>query len=307
MPLALDTTELRIATRSSPLALWQANHVAEALCQLRPDVEVRLVPTSTHADRRLDTPISTLGGKGAFSKEIQFLVLADEADIAVHSAKDLQAVTPDGLLIAAFPERGDPRDALVGAGLGSLGSSSMVGTGSNRRQALLADLCPGVGFGELRGNIATRLAKAVDFDAVIVAMAAIERLGLTPDLLEPLDPARFVPQVGQGALAVEVRDPGGGSGRDGEIAAIVAQLNHDLTAAAVTAERHFLAELGGDCTLPAGAHATVTGDGGITIDGILADEDRFNLQRLTVVGRPEAEPGRELARRLRKQLEAAIS
>lgn len=265
-----------------------------------------LISTATFADRRLDLPISELGGKGAFSKEIQQLVLAGEADLAVHSAKDLQATTPTGLSIAAFPARGDSRDALVGARLDQLGPGSVVGSGSNRRRALVADLQPGVVFADLRGNIATRLVKGAAFDAIVMAAAAIDRLGLDLPVVDRLDPERFVPQVGQGALAVEVRTPTNDADR--RLFDLVAALDHRPTALAVGAERHFLAELGGDCTLPAGAHATIDpATEVITIDGVLADEDGNHLQRHTISGPPDAEPGRELARWLRKSLEAATS
>ncbi len=278
------------------------------MCQVEHELQVTLVSTATFADRRLGTPISKLGGKGAFSKEIQQLVMSGDADLAVHSAKDLQATTPEGLLIAAFPERGDARDALIGSTLTDLAAGANVATGSNRRRALLNDLCSDLTFHELRGNIATRVAKAEGYDAIVMAAAAIERLGINLPIVDILDPVAFVPQVGQGALAVEVRDPNTDAGNDRSIAELVAQLNHRPTELEVTAERHFLVELGGDCTLPAGAHARVDPvTEQISIDGVLADENGEHLQRLTVDGNPKSEPGRELARRLRKALEATVA
>ncbi len=259
----------------------------------------------TFGDRRLDLSIPELGGKGVFSKEVQQLVIAGEADLAVHSAKDLQAVTPEELVIAAFAERGDPRDALVGCRLEDLPEGATVATGSNRRSALLLDVRPDLRIQPLRGNIATRLAKARDFDAVVMAGVALDRLGVAPPVVDQLDPTRFVPQVGQGALAVEVH-------RDAsDMIDLVSRINHHATEQLVTAERSFLAELGGDCDLPAGAHAVMVSGHDraaypeIEIRGVLASTELTNLQRATEVGPSTVEPGRMLARRLRKLLEAA--
>ncbi len=300
--------------------MWQANHVAELLCQVEPELDITMVPSDTFADLDLEQSIAELGGKGAFSKEIQQVVVAGHADIAVHSAKDLQAHTPEGLTVAAYPTRGDARDALVGITLAQLcdrldvGDQPSMASGSNRRRALLLERCPDVTFTDLRGNIATRLSRLGSdctathgpVDGLIMAAVALERLGLAREVavIEPLDPAWFTPQVGQGALAVEVR-----SG-DRELRDVVGAIDDPVTRLAVEAERSFLSELGGDCTLPAGAHATViAGDRRveISIQGVLADTDHANLQRHTEVGPVDAEPGRILARTLRKALEAATS
>ncbi|MEM7324355.1 MAG: hydroxymethylbilane synthase [Actinomycetota bacterium] len=298
--VTLATTKLRIATRNSPLALWQAEHVAALLQRVEPSLKVEMVSTETFGDRRLDLSIPELGGKGVFSKEIQELVIAGEADLAVHSAKDLQAVTPDALTIAAFPERGDPRDALIGSTVEDLPTGARVGTGSNRRGALLLDRRPDVELHPLRGNIATRLAKLRDFDAIIMAATALDRLGVDPPVVQRLDVEDMVPQVGQGCLAVEVR-------RDApDLFDLVARIDHPETSLTVNVERSFLAELGGDCDLPAGAHATLV-DGSpdqVSIQGILATPDLRHVERAVEVGPPSADPGRVLARRLRKQLEA---
>ncbi len=299
-------TKLRIATRNSPLALWQADHVASLLREIEPGLDVSMVSMETFGDRRLDLSIPELGGKGVFSKEVQQLVLAGEADIAVHSAKDLQAVTPEGLTIAAIPERGDARDALIGARLNDLPPNAAVATGSNRRTALLRDLRPDLQIHPLRGNIATRLAKLRDFDAIVMAGVALDRLAVEPPKLERLDPVGFVPQVGQGALAVEVRSD------DSAMVEFVSAIDHEPTAKTVSAERSFLAELGGDCNLPAGAHAIlVDGAAGpgsdIEIRGILAASDCSRVQRAVEVGPASVDPGRVLARHLRKQLEAVES
>lgn len=320
--VSLIPTKLRIATRSSPLALWQAEHVVEGLQSVHPDLEVEFVTAETFGDRRQDLSIPELGGKGVFSKEIQQLVLAGEADLAVHSAKDLQAVTPDGLTIAAFTERGDASDALVGASLADLVEGATVATGSNRRRALLLDRRPDLRIIGLRGNIATRLGKLEArpeagsepaVAAIVLASTALDRLALAPPVVERLPVDRFVPQVGQGALAVEVRRG------DAALIELVGSIDHLETSLAVRAERSFLAELGGDCDLPAGAHAEVldpigaSGPKGgaagtevrIRVRGVLASSDGGALQRAEETGPPSHDPGRALARTLRKMLEAA--
>ena len=301
--VTLTTTKLRIATRNSPLALWQAEHVSALLQRIEPSLDVEMVSTETFGDRRLDLSIPELGGKGVFSKEIQQLVMAGEADLAVHSAKDLQAVTPEELIIAAFPERGDARDALVGGTLEDLPDGARVATGSNRRGALLLDQRPDLELHPLRGNIATRLAKLRDFDAIVMAAVALDRLAVAPPVVQRLNPEKVVPQVGQGCLAVEVR-------RDApDVFDLVSQIDHRETALAVNVERSFLAELGGDCDLPAGAYATLVAGSPdqIEIRGVLAGQDLQHLQRAVEVGPASADPGRVLARKLRKQLEAAQS
>ena len=287
---------LRIATRRSPLALWQAEHVAALLRAADPTLQVELVAADTAADLDLQRTISEIGGKGAFSKEIQQVVLAGRADLAVHSAKDLQAVTPDGLVIGAFPERGTVHDCLVGSRLADLPPGATVATGSARRRALLLDLRSDLDIIGLRGNIGTRLAQLPAFGALVMAAVALERLGEQPGVTEALDPERFVPQVGQGALAVECR------AGDTATIELLARINHGPTEVAVSAERSFLVELGGDCNLPAGAHAVADADGKLTIRGVLAAADGRSLQRAEIIDLPQADPGRALARRLRAAL-----
>jgi len=197
--------KIRIATRKSPLALWQAERVAAALSSSNRSITTELITMDTFADLQLDIPISELGGKGAFSKEVQNVLLAGAADIAVHSAKDLQAETPDPLVIAAVPQRGDTRDALVGSKLDDLAPGAVVATGSNRRRVQLAALRPDLTFVGLRGNIGTRLSKLGSFDALVMANAAIERLELQLDAVDVLTAEQMIPQVGQGTLAVECR------------------------------------------------------------------------------------------------------
>jgi len=293
--------KVRIATRRSPLALWQANHVADLLRQVADatgeEIETELVAVDTAPDLDLSQTIAEIGGKGAFAKEIQQLVLSGHADLAVHSAKDLQALTPPGLTIGAFPERGTVSDCLVGAVLADLTPGAVVATGSNRRRSLLLDIRPDLTVVGLRGNIGTRLKRLSEVDAIVMATVALERLGTEPGIVDVLDPETFVPQVGQGALAVECRVD------DHDLLRRLAEIDHEPTRLTVTAEREFLVELGGDCDLPAGAHATIGSDGKITVSGVLAeqldDSALGPVQRAEVVELPSANPGRLLAQRLR--------
>ena len=283
---------LRAATRASALARCQTRIVAGLLAEAC-EVATEPVAVSTTGDRQADTPIHAMGGKGVFVKEVQAAVLDGRADIAVHSAKDLPSSTPEGLVLAAVPERGDPRDALVGCRLADLPAGATVATGSARRQAQLAGLRPDLAFAELRGNIATRLQKAAGFDAIVMASVALQRLGLDPDVLDVLDPELFVPQVGQGAIAVECR------AGDEETRQALSTIEHPPSRRAVDAERGFLAELGGDCSLPAGAHATATDAGGdLELTGLVASIDGATLIRHTRNGRDPTTLGRAVARHL---------
>jgi hydroxymethylbilane synthase len=284
---------LRIATRSSPLALWQAEHVAGLLGQEVPGLEVELVRVSTEGDRRTDRPLAEIGGKGVFAKEVQAAVLDGRAELAVHSAKDLPAQTPDGLVIAAVPPRGDARDALVGRALREIPEGGLVATGSARRRVQLAALRPDLRFVELRGNMATRVAKASELDAVVVAAAAMDRLGWTAQVAEVLEATSVVPQVGQGALAVEA------GADDPATLELLASLDHERSRRCVAAERAFLVELGGDCTLPAGAHAVVRVDGSLEITGVLGGEAGEALRREVRHGDDPEVLGRGLATALR--------
>jgi hydroxymethylbilane synthase len=266
---------LRVATRGSALARWQADHVASLL-----DVDVDVVVVETTGDQRRDVPISALGGRGVFVKEVQAAVLDGRADLAVHSAKDLPSspeLQPDGLVIAAVPPRGDPRDALVGSTLADVPSGGRVATGSVRRRAQLAWLRPDLSFPDLRGNIDTRLAKAADHDAIVMALAALQRLGLEDRVAEVLEPEVMVPQVSQGALAIECRAD------DGEARERLAAIEDWASRVAVDAERGFLAELGGGCDLPVGALATVEGSM-VSLVGLIATLDGRSVLRHTMSG-----------------------
>ncbi|MFP5317237.1 MAG: hydroxymethylbilane synthase [Acidimicrobiia bacterium] len=280
---------LRVATRGSTLARTQTDHVRRLL---GPSADVEPVVVETMGDRRTDAPIWQLGGQGVFVKEVQAAVLEGRADLAVHSAKDLPSAPAVGLVIAAVPEREDPRDALVGAALDDLPPGARVATGSVRRRAQLAWLRPDLTFTGLRGNMETRLARAAEHDAVVVAYAALRRLGREGAAAHVLEPWLMVPQVGQGALAVECRFD------DDEVRDLLGGIDHAPSARAVAAERAFLAEIGGSCDLPVGAHATVEGDGDLRLTGLLATPDGRVVLRHTGAGPDGQALGRALARHL---------
>jgi hydroxymethylbilane synthase len=282
---------LRIGTRGSALALWQARHV-EALLRARGHaVEVRVITTT--GDRVQDRRLEAVGGKGAFLKEIEEAMLAGEIDLAVHSLKDVPTALPAGLGLCAILERADPRDALVsaGAGLEALPAGARVGTTSLRRRALVARSRPDLVLEDLRGNVDTRIARLREgrFDAILLAMAGLSRLGRASEVTEPLDPRTFVPAPGQGAIALECRE------EDVRARAAVAPLDHAGTARAVAAERSFLAALGGGCNVPLGAHATGREEGELELAGFVASADGRTFLRGEARGSDPAETGRRLA------------
>jgi hydroxymethylbilane synthase len=281
------TRALRVATRGSALARWQAERVVELL-----DRPAELVVVSTRGDRDTASTIHALGGTGVFVKEVQDVVLRGDADVAVHSAKDLPPLTPDGLTLAAVPERGDPRDALVGARLDDLPTGAKVGTGSVRRRAQLAALRPDLTFGELRGNIPTRLERASDFDAIVVAAAALDRLGLGDRATERLEPSTLLPQVGQGALAVECRRD------DADTLGALTAIDDSDAHAEIRAERAFLEQLGGGCSLPCGALARRRSDGTLVLEVLLASLDGRIVLRTDGSGSDPDALGADVARRL---------
>ena len=280
-------SSLRAATRGSRLARLQTDLVAQML-----GVEVEAVVVDTQGDRQTDVPIWELGGRGVFVKEVQAAVIAGRADFAVHSAKDLPSSTPEGLTLASVPERGDPRDALVGQRFDALPPGARIGTGSVRRRAQLAWLRPDLTFGGLRGNMETRLSKAESFAAIVVAAAALDRLGRSSEVTEMLGVEVMVPQVGQGALAIECR-----AGDDATRAALAA-IEHAPSRKAVDAERAWLREVGGGCDLPVGAYATVAGDGRVTLTAMIGTPDGRIVMRDTASDDDPAELGRRLARHL---------
>lgn len=285
----MATKALRAATRKSTLARTQTSSIGELL-----GVELEHVVVETAADRRPDTPVWELNDRGVFVKEVQAAVLEGRADIAVHSAKDLPSGTPAGLVIAAIPEREDARDALVGSTLDGIPVGGRVGTGSVRRRAQLAWVRSDLTFGGIRGNIETRLRKTPEFDAVVVAVAALRRLDRMAAAAEILDVRLMVPQVGQGALAVECRAD------DQETQERLAAIDHRASRRAVEAERAWLGEMGGGCDRPVGAYATVAEDedGSIHLAAIVASGDGRVVLRHEGDGDDPVELGRRVARYL---------
>lgn len=288
-------TVLRLATRGSPLALAQAHGVAARLATK--GIDAAVVVVETEGDRRRDVPLDALAGRGVFTKEVQRAVLDGRADVAVHSAKDLPPVEPEGLALCAIPERADPADAIVGAPLLVLEPGATVATGAPRRRALLLSERPDLHVVGLRGNVETRLAAlgTGEVRAVVVAMAALERLRLLERVAERLDPDRFVPQVGQGAVALECV-----VGSSAE--ALVASIDDDEAHVAVEAERAFLAQLGVGCDLPGGALASVD-DGVVTVRGALLSDDGSIAVRAMEVDADPQRAGRALAARLRAEFD----
>src|SRR5215207_6817036 len=238
---------VRLATRSSPQARTQAQGVADALVAATGRA-AELVFVDTTGDRRQDVPLHVIGGQGVFVKEVQQAVLDGRADVAVHSAKDLPSVAHEALVLGAFLARRDAADALIGRPLADLPEGATVASGSVRRRAQLAAVRPDLAFVELRGNIATRLSKVPDGGSIVMAVAALQVLDMTQLIAERLDPALFVPAVGQGCVAVEAR------AGDTGMMDLLAALDDATTRHAVEVERSFLAELGSGCALPVGAH-----------------------------------------------------
>jgi hydroxymethylbilane synthase len=287
---------IRVGTRASTLALAQARQVAVRLEAAGATVE--MVPMRTEGDRRAEARLAAVGGKGLFVRELETALLEGAIDLAVHSLKDLPAELPAGLCLGAFPERDDPRDVLVARAPGDLASlqpGAVVGTSSPRRRAIVLSLRPDLAVEPIRGNVDTRLRKlrAGGWDAVVLAAAGLRRLGLEPEHCRPLDSAVFVPAVGQGILALEVR------GDDGRTLERLAPLDHAATRACAGAERAYLRRLGGSCVTPMGAYARADGDT-LRMWALVASADGRTVLRAHVEG-PVGDPaalGRGLAETL---------
>ena len=270
-------SRLRIATRGSALALAQAGAVAERLSRAM-GTATELVVVKTTGDRLIGS-LAKHGGKGLFVTEVEETLLSGRADLAVHSAKDLPAELSPGLSLVAFPERADPRDALVtrqpGLGVDTLPKGARVGTGSLRRRSLLLSRRPDLDIEPLRGNVDTRLGKldSEGLDAVVLACAGLERLGLAERIGERIDLEALLPAPAQGTLALEARE---GETLGSEVAAV---LDDPATHRATLAERAFLARLGGDCNVPLAAHASASAGGGIALQGALASLDGSRVLR----------------------------
>ena len=282
--------DIRIATRRSRLALWQAEYVAAKLTEQNPGLNVSLLPLSTKGDQILDVSLAKVGGKGLFIKELEQALLEDRADIAVHSMKDVPAELPDGLKIGAIMARHDPRDALVGARLEELPEAAVVGTSSLRRTAQLAHHRPDLSLVSLRGNVDTRLAKLRkgQYDAIVLAAAGLERLGLDDQIDELLDPEFCLPAIGQGAIGVECRAD------DSRMLKEIQNIQHNETRIAVDAEREMNRSLGGSCVSPIAGFAVVDNNE-LSLRGVVARPDGTDLVAVLATGRDPVEVGTEAA------------
>jgi hydroxymethylbilane synthase len=279
---------IRIATRKSPLALWQADHVAARLKAAHPGLEVELVKMVTQGDRILDAPLAKIGGKGLFVKELEQGILAGAADLAVHSMKDVPAELPAGLRLVAILDREDPRDALVSlryAALAELPPTARIGTSSLRRQCQLKLRLPACETVVLRGNVETRLAKLEShgYDAIVLAAAGLKRLGLESRITEFLAPEVSLPAVGQGAIGIECRDD------DTKVNALLSVLHHPPTALRVSAERAFNARLNGGCQVPIAGYAELSGDA-LRLRGLVGSPDGREVVRGEIEGRSSDAP-----------------
>jgi len=287
--------ELVIATRGSALALWQANHIKDLLEAEHPGLKVKLLKIKTKGDKILDVPLAKVGGKGLFVKEIEEALLDGRAHLAVHSMKDVPTELPEGLEVGIIPEREAATDSLLSVdydGLDGLPEGALVGTSSLRRQSQLATLRPDLEIKSLRGNLDTRVRKLLDgeFDAIVVATAGLNRLGLSAPMQEILGPPDFLPAVAQGALGIEFAT------RDTEVAGLLKFLDHAPTKTQVLAERGFLTGLDGGCQVPIAAWSRLEGDR-VRLTGFVADVDGSRPIRMEAEGPADQawEVGAELA------------
>ena len=290
-------TQLVLGTRGSALALAQAKWVQAALLDMGAADEIRLEIIHTRGDKILDVPLAKVGGKGLFVKEIEAALLSGDIDLAVHSLKDMPVEQPEGLVLAAFPEREDPRDRLIVCSASHmddeaeparprLKAGATVGTSSLRRVAQIKALFPGVEVVSIRGNVGTRLGRLSEpgqqgLDAVVLAQAGLNRLELSPPYGAALSPDEFVPAVGQGALAIECREG------DARTLAALSTLDHQATRLRITAERSFLKTVEGSCQVPVGAFARICGEDTLQLDALIASLDGREILRASRTGRFE--------------------
>ncbi|HEY2395481.1 MAG TPA: hydroxymethylbilane synthase [Rudaea sp.] len=289
---------LRIATRRSALALWQASHVASRLRAVHAGIAIELVPLTTRGDLTLDRPLATIGGKGLFLKELEVAMLEDHADIAVHSLKDVPMELDAGFALGAVLERADPADAFVSLAferVDQLPAGARVGTSSLRRQAQLRALRPDLTLLDLRGNVGTRLSKldAGDYDAIILACAGLDRLGESRRIRSRLEPPHWLPAAAQGAIAIEYRTG------DDRVAALLAPLDDAATTRCVSAERALTRHLQGNCQVPIAAFCIET-ENGLHLSGLVGDAATGKLVRAAASG--ARNEGDELGRRVAEQL-----
>lgn len=287
-----------IGTRGSRLALWQAEWVKSRLGDIFPDLEVGILVMKTIGDKILDVPLAKIGGKGLFVKEIEEALLSGRIDIAVHSMKDMPAYLPDGLCIAAIPERGDPYDVFVSGNEKSLEgqpTGAVIGTSSLRRASQVRHFRPDIRITQLRGNLDTRLKKldSGEMDAIVLAAAGVKRLGMTDRITQVIPVDIILPAVAQGALCIETRQD------DEETLAIASKLHHHQSALVVRAERAFMRKLEGGCQVPIAALAKISGQE-LEITGLVAEIDGSSVLKDTVSGdiKTPENAGLQLAERL---------
>lgn len=288
--------KITIGTRSSKLALWQAEYIADCLHRQYPDLTVELMHITTKGDKILDVPLAKIGGKGLFTKELETAMLEGKIDLAVHSLKDMPTTLPEGLALAAITKRFDCGDALVSPmykTLENLPQGAKVGTSSLRRRAQLLHARPDLDIRSLRGNVNTRLRKLDEehFDAIVLAVAGLKRLGFGDKITQVISPQICLPAVGQGALAIETR------AADSEIRQMLAFLHDDKTSDAAVAERAFLASVEGGCQVPVGVYAQVNKNNNLTVEAVIGSIDGKTLIRDSLSGkRKDADKlGRNLA------------
>lgn len=294
----MSMSRLRIVTRESPLAMWQAQHVRDCLLKFHPGLEVELIGVKTEADQFLNRTLESMGGKGAFVKELEAVLLAGRADLAVHSMKDVTVDIPDGLALPIILKRDDPGDAFVSnhyASLDDLPAGAVVGTSSPRRRCQIKHHRPDLELRDIRGNVGTRLRKLDDgeYHALVLATAGLERLALQHRITTRLAAKQLLPAIGQGALGVEIRSD------DAEVLDLLRDLDHDETHACVMAERAVSRRLDCGCLAPLGGHAVIE-DGQMHLAAMLGWPDGSDLIRGEIRGAPaEAE---ELGDRLGRDL-----
>ena len=291
----MPDSKLHIATRKSPLALWQANYVRDALLARNPGLDVELLTMTTQGDKILDTPLAKVGGKGLFVKELELGMLEGRADLAVHSMKDVPVEFPEGLGLAAILPREDPRDALISnkfSSVDELPKGARVGTSSLRRQCQLNARRPDLEILDLRGNVNTRLKKLDDgeYDAILLAAAGVKRMGWEERITELLEPEQFIPAIGQGAIGIEIRLD------DERVRVLVGELNDQQTAIRITAERALNEALQGGCQVPIAGYSEIS-HGVILLRALVGRPDGSELVQGVISGKPEdaAELGQVLA------------
>jgi len=278
----MSTRKLRIGTRGSQLALWQANWVKQALADLYPDTPIEITVIKTSGDKILDVPLAKVGGKGLFVKEIEQALVDGEIDLAVHSMKDMPGDIPEGLCFGGIPKREIPYDVLISREnieLKNLRRGACIGTSSLRRASQVLYMRPDIQITPLRGNLDTRLKKLTseNLDAIILAGAGVKRLNLEHVISEVLDPGLILPAVGQGALCIEVRR------NDADVRDLIAPLNHETTNRIVTSERAFLKRLEGGCQVPMAAFGRIASDT-LTLEGMVAETDGSIMYHQTLAG-----------------------